>query len=111
MTWREIVDLSVDYLGAKPPRITLPPLVGKVAIGLLGLLKNRGGKRTFMWRAKSIQQIFEDRWYSNEKAKKLLGWSPKMSMQESIRKALDSHIAEGRLVRNKKGSLISLFFR
>jgi dihydroflavonol-4-reductase len=111
MTWKEIVLLASDYLGAKPPRISVPPLVGELGMGLIGLIKNRGGKRTFMWRAQSIQAILEDRWYSNKKAKKLLGWSPRMSMQESIKKALESHIAEGRLVRNKKGSLINLFLR
>jgi nucleoside-diphosphate-sugar epimerase len=109
MTWKEIIVLASDYLGAKPPRISIPPFVAEVAMGLIGLYKNRGGQRTFMWRAQSIKALFEDRWYSNEKAKKLLGWSPKMSMQESIKKALESHIAEGRLVRNKKGSLINLF--
>jgi dihydroflavonol-4-reductase len=109
MTWKEIILLASDYMGAKPPRVSVPVPVAGLAISLIGLLKNRGGKRTFMWRAQSIRSLSDDRWYSNEKAKKLLGWSPKMSMQESIKKALEAHIAEGRLVRNKKGSLVNLF--
>ncbi len=99
-----------DQLGAKPPKLRIPGLAAKISIGLLGLVKGRG-KSGFLWHYKSVQAMLEDRWYSNEKAKKLLGWFPRMSMEEAVRKAIDSQVAAGHLVKNKKTSLLSLLRR
>jgi nucleoside-diphosphate-sugar epimerase len=97
-----------DQLGTKPPKLRIPGLAAKSAIGLLGLVKGRR-KSGFLWHYKSVQSMLEDRWYSNEKAKRILGWFPQMSMEEAVRKAIDQQVAAGRLVKNKKTSLLSLF--
>jgi nucleoside-diphosphate-sugar epimerase len=47
---------------------------------------------------KSIDMITgDDRVYSNEKAKRLLGWIPKVSMEEGFRRAVDWYFEQGYL--------------
>jgi nucleoside-diphosphate-sugar epimerase len=41
--------------------------------------------------------MMEDRWYTNEKAKRLLGWAPEFSMQEALKMAIDWFFESGNL--------------
>ena len=110
LSYVETFLVIADQLGVKPPKLRIPGLAAKISIGLLGLMKRRG-KSSFLWHYKSVQAMLEDRWYSNERAKKVLGWVPKMSMEEAVRRSIDSEVAEGHLLKNKKTSLLSLFRR
>ena len=109
LTYIETFWVIADQLGANAPKLRIPGIVAKILIGLLGLVKGRD-KSGFLWHYKSVQAMLEDRWYTNEKAKKLLGWIPQMSMEEAVRKSIDSQVAAGHLVKNKKTSLINLFY-
>jgi nucleoside-diphosphate-sugar epimerase len=108
LSYIETFWVIADQLGAKAPRLRIPGIAAKIMIGLLGLVKG-SGKSGFLWHSKSVQAMLEDRWYTNEKAKKLLGWIPQMSMEEAVRKSIDSQIAAGHLTKNKKTSLMNLF--
>jgi nucleoside-diphosphate-sugar epimerase len=110
LSYIETFCVIADQLGVKPPKLRIPGFAAKISIGLLGLIK-RQGKGSFLWHYKSVQAMLEDRWYSNAKAKRVLGWFPKMSMEEAVRKAIDSQVAAGHLLKNKKTSLLSLFHR
>jgi nucleoside-diphosphate-sugar epimerase len=108
LTFFETFWVIADQLGVKAPKLRIPGIAAKMMMGLLGLVKGRG-KSGFFYHSKSVQVMLDERWYTNEKAKKLLGWVPSMSMEEAVRKSIDSQVAEGHLVKNKKTSLINLF--
>ncbi len=98
MTYSELISYICDKLGVSAPTRRVPTSMAKLGIGLLSPIKNRR-KTTFLWHVQTIQSMDEDRWYSNEKAKRLLGWSPKLSMQEGLDKQIDWAWEKGLLER------------
>ncbi len=87
MTYKEVIEFIADTLGVEPPKRRVPVSVAKLGISLLSPFKNRG-RTTFLWHAKTIESMDQERWYTNEKAKRLLNWSPEVTMQEAIRRAI-----------------------
>lgn len=96
MTYNELFEFFGVKLGVEPPRRKVPTFLAKLGIGILSPFKNRG-KTTFLWHMKTVQVMDEERWYSNEKAKKILGWTPKTTMQEGLSKLIDWYYKNGYL--------------
>ncbi|MBD3408166.1 MAG: NAD-dependent epimerase/dehydratase family protein [Candidatus Lokiarchaeota archaeon] len=88
MTYNELIEFLTNYLNVEPPKRRIPTSLAKIGIGLLSPIKNRG-RNTFLWHTKTIQSMDEDRWYENNRAKRLLGWTPKFSMQDGLKRAID----------------------
>ncbi len=88
MKYKQLIEYLGDILGVKAPKRYVSTTLAKVGIGLLSPLKNRG-KTTFLWHTQTIQSMDEDRWYSNDKAKKLLGWKPQVTMEEGIKREIE----------------------
>ena len=88
MSWEEFVEVMTTHLGVKPPRLRVPAIFAKFGMSLLSPIKNRK-KNSFFWHGKSVDMMMADRVYSNDKAKKLLGWAPKITMVEGIQRAID----------------------
>lgn len=98
MTYNELFEYLGDYLAVDPPKRKVPTTLAKIGIGLLSPIKNRG-RVTFLWHVKTVESLDQERWYSNEKAKRLLSWTPKISMQEGLRRAIDWYFENGYLKR------------
>jgi nucleoside-diphosphate-sugar epimerase len=96
MTYNELFEFLGAKLGVKPPQRKVPTALAKLGIGILSPFKNRG-KTTFLWHMKTVQSMDEERSYSNDKAKNLLGWTPQTSMQEGLNKAIDWYYEHGHL--------------
>lgn len=96
MTYNEIFEFLGAKLGVKPPKRKVPTVFAKLGIGILSPFKNRE-KTTFLWHMKTVQSMDEDRSYSNDKAKKVLGWIPQTSMQDGLSKAIDWYYKQGHL--------------
>jgi nucleoside-diphosphate-sugar epimerase len=96
MTYNELFEFLGTKLGVKPPKRKVPTAFAKLGIGILSPFKNRE-KTTFLWHMKTVQSMDEERSYSNDKAKKLLGWTPQTSMQEALSKAIDWYYKHGYL--------------
>jgi dihydroflavonol-4-reductase len=96
MSWEQLLELMTQYLGVKPPRLRVPGVVAKFGMLLLSPFKNRN-KMTFFWHGKSIDMISCDRVYTNEKAKRLLGWAPEVTMAEGLKRAVDWYFENGYL--------------
>ena len=94
--YKDLIVFIADCLGVKPPTRYIPTSLAKLGIGLLSPIKNRHGT-TFLWHRQTIQSMVEDRWYTNEKAKRLLGWSPRYTMVDCIKKTIDWYFANGHL--------------
>ncbi|MHA1948476.1 MAG: NAD-dependent epimerase/dehydratase family protein [Candidatus Thorarchaeota archaeon] len=99
MSWEEFVELMTAELGVKPPRIRVPKFLAKFGIALLSPFKNRK-KMTFFWHAKSVDMMHTQRVYSNDKAKRMLGWSPQVTMVEGYQRAVKWYLEQGLLKRD-----------
>ncbi|MFW9962715.1 MAG: NAD-dependent epimerase/dehydratase family protein [Candidatus Sifarchaeia archaeon] len=98
MSWEEFVEVVTERLGVKPPRLRVSKLVAKFGMMLLSPFKNRK-KMTFFWHGKSVDMMHANRVYSNERAKRLLGWAPNVPMVEGLQRAIDWYFENGFLVR------------
>ncbi len=96
MTWNDLFEFLGETLGVEPPRRKVPTFLAKLGVGILSPFKNRE-KTTFLWHMKTIQSLDEERWYSNAKAKAVLGWVPQISMQEGLIRTINWYYKHGHL--------------
>jgi nucleoside-diphosphate-sugar epimerase len=96
ISWEKFVEVMTTRLGVKPPRLRVPRLLAKFGMGILSPFKNRE-KMTFFWHMKSVDILNQERVYSNEKAKRLLEWSPQVTMEEGFQRAIDWYFEQGYL--------------
>ena len=93
-TYEEMFQFLANYLGVEAPKRKVPVFLAKLGVGILGFFKHRG-ERTYLWHMKSVDAMNRDRWYSNEKAKRKLGWKPSMTMADAFQSTMDWYIANG----------------
>ncbi len=96
ISWEEFVEVITTHLGVKPPRLRVPAIFAKFGMVLLSPIKNRK-KNSFFWQGKSVDVMMTDRVYSNDKAKRLLGWTPQVTMVEGFQRAIDWYFENGYL--------------
>jgi nucleoside-diphosphate-sugar epimerase len=96
ISWEKFVEVMTSHLGVKPPRLRVPKALAKFGMAILSPFKNRK-KMTFFWHPKSVDIMHQERVYSNEKAKRLLGWTPKVGMIEGFQRAIDWYFEQGYL--------------
>jgi len=94
MSWEEFVDVMTTRLGVKPPKLRVPRIFAKFGMMLLSPFKNRK-KNSFFWHGKSVDMMYTTRVYSNEKAKRILHWTPKVTMVEGFQRAVDWYFENG----------------
>jgi nucleoside-diphosphate-sugar epimerase len=100
MSWEELLTLMIDELGVDPPRLRVPKIFAKFGMAILSPFKNRK-KMTFFWHPKSVDMMYASRVYSNEKAKRLLGWKPTVTMEECFRRAVKWYLDQDLLKRDE----------
>jgi nucleoside-diphosphate-sugar epimerase len=100
MSWEELLTLMIDELGVDPPRLRVPKIFAKFGMAILSPFKNRK-KMTFFWHSKSVDMMYASRVYSNEKAKRLLGWKPTVTMEECFRRAVKWYLDQDLLKRDE----------
>lgn len=98
ISWEEFTEVMTSRLGVKPPRLRVPKVIAKFGMAILSPFKNRK-KMTFFWHMKAVDIMHQERVYSNEKAKRLLGWTPKVTMPEGFQRAIDWYFEQGYLKR------------
>lgn len=94
ISWGELLNVLTERLGVKPPRLRVPKIIAKLGMVMLSPFKNRK-KNSFFWHGKSVDIMFSTRVYSNEKARRLLGWAPKVTMVEGLQRAVDWYFENG----------------
>ena len=106
LTYSEWIKLISKLLNRHEPIIHLPFPIVKFGTWILSFIMNIGKKRKFMYKPKTIDRMKEDRYYSNEKAKKILNFNPKYSIYDGITETVTYNIEKGYL----KRYFISPFF-
>jgi dihydroflavonol-4-reductase len=82
-TLREWYDTVADVLGVKPARLHLPVWPFLAAGAVLELLFKPLGKQPPLHR-RSVHFFTHDRWFDISKARRVLGYSPKVSLREGM---------------------------
>jgi dihydroflavonol-4-reductase len=98
LTYNELFEFVGECLGVGIPKRRVPTSLAKIGIGIMSPFKNRK-KNTFLWHMQTVQSMDEDRWYQNDKAKRLLGWKPAVTMREGIKRAIEWYFENGYLQR------------
>lgn len=100
ISWKELFDSICEYIGKKPPRRGVPLSLAKAGMAVLSRFKGRG-RKTFLWHTQSIEAVAQNRWYTNEKAKRILGWSPQYTMVDGFKRSYDWYVENGYLERKE----------
>jgi len=98
-TFKEMQVNIAKALHRVPPWIHLPYVIVRPTISLLKPFGNLFKRRTFMYQEESVDRMFEDRWYSNEKAKRELGWKLKYNYEEGFKHVADYYFKQELLTR------------
>jgi len=94
-TYSEAITFACHKLNRISPFIKLPIPVIRVITQLVGPLLNLGKKKIFLFKPETIDRMGEDRWYSNEKAKKDLGFRPQYTFEEGLEHTINYMVRKG----------------
>lgn len=92
MTYFEFLRRAAQAVEGSHPRRTLPVVIGSPLIALSGVLEK-------VWKSSPLSiasslLLFRYRYHSAERAKKELGWEPKVSLEDAIAHAMDFYVRE-----------------
>jgi dihydroflavonol-4-reductase len=87
-TYRNLFLLLAQLLDAPAPRYTVPAWVLRAGLRYLELANKRKGVDEFVYHASLVDDMNVDRAYSNAKAKHVLGFSPRYSLQQGVAEIL-----------------------
>lgn len=93
VTWRQLTDDLASGLGARPARLSMPyPMAYGLGLGLeqgYRLARRATGLQTRpLLSRQAVQVMGRDQRFSNEKAKALLGWEPRVGYADGLRATL-----------------------
>lgn len=89
VTWRELFDRFARELGVAPPWLDAPygPAMA-VAGGLEGLYRALGVERAPPLTRYRVLVAARDCWFSSEKAARILGFAPRVDLEEAVRRTV-----------------------
>jgi dihydroflavonol-4-reductase len=96
-TYNQVYGMISDILGVKPPRLHLPPWLVKLGVAPVEAFNSLLGRESFMWHLKTVDSVTSHRAYSVEKARQILGYTPKYSLREGLAETVDWYRANGYL--------------
>jgi len=98
ITWREYITKTCEILGAPPPRLSLPGgAVYAAALATEGLFRLFGARNPPPITRYRISQVRSDYHFSIEKARRLLGFEPRVGLEEAIRRTTEWYLGANSL--------------
>jgi nucleoside-diphosphate-sugar epimerase len=89
VTWREFIDWMCADLACPAPRLSAPgALVWPLSVLVENTAKAFGKKDSPLINKYRVRVVMRDSHYSTEKAKKLLGYRPRVSTREGVRRTI-----------------------
>ncbi len=89
VTWREFIDWMCTDLACPAPRLSAPgALVWPLSVLVENTAKAFGKKESPLINKYRVRVVMRDSHYSTEKAKKLLGYRPRVSTREGVRRTI-----------------------
>jgi dihydroflavonol-4-reductase len=83
VSFKDLNKVVAEVIGVKPPKRTLPCIFERPLYGLLSAVEFFYKGRLPLT-ADLVESSFKFRYFSNEKAKKDLGWNPEISLKQTI---------------------------
>lgn len=106
LTYKEVITISAKELGRMEPLFTVPGPIVHLGMMLMKPFFLAVFPKRFMFEPKTLEQMSSNRWYSNGKAKELLGWSPAYSFEDAIKDTISVQLRIGELQKRS----YSMFF-
>jgi len=98
LTYKDLCRRIASALGVQEPRSTLPAFLSGPSVLGVSILESLLGVfniRPSFLSSQIVSELFRYKYFSPEKSKRELGWSPRVSLEESVRRAFDFYRAEG----------------
>jgi nucleoside-diphosphate-sugar epimerase len=93
VTWKDLLETSAQLLGIPAPKVHLSPFVSKCAAGILSAVFHaffiRHAPPITFYR---VHQLINNYDFSNEKAKRLLGYSPKTGLRTGLQRTVEDYL-------------------
>jgi nucleoside-diphosphate-sugar epimerase len=96
-TVKEVIKVVCDALGRSHPRLNLPKWLAYAGIAPLQFLRWAFRWPKFLVRIQAVRDVTSCRAYSNDKAKRILGFQPKFSLREGLAETIDWYRKNGYL--------------
>jgi nucleoside-diphosphate-sugar epimerase len=89
ITYKEMFTIVAQLLDVPPPTYSIPMSLAKAYLSVVQRKNKRKGIDDFVMHTSLIDTMRTNRAYSNEKAKKILGFSPQYNYQQGMKKTID----------------------
>ncbi|MHA2273963.1 MAG: NAD-dependent epimerase/dehydratase family protein [Candidatus Hodarchaeales archaeon] len=96
-TVKEVIEIVCDAIGRSPPRLNLPKWLAYAGITPLQVIRWLFRRPKFLVRIQAVRDVTSCRSYSNDKAKRTLGFHPKISLREGLDETIDWYRTNGYL--------------
>ena len=97
-TYLELINEIADALNAGKVKSTIPRFLYYPLIGVMGVLERLLGligKRHPLFTTQIFKELFGYKYFSAEKARSELGWSPKKDFNDTVKEAFEFYQANG----------------
>ncbi len=83
-TYEEVYAILTDILGRRMPRLHVPIWLAKVLVAPVDGINRLIGRENFIWRVSSMDSFIQDRTYSIDRARRLLGYRPRYDLSTGL---------------------------
>ncbi len=94
-TYNEVYKILSELTGNPPPKYSLTPALAKLLLSFTHAYSLLKGDNNLLLRRSIVDSVTKHRAYSIEKAKKLLGYSPRYSLKEGLRETIEWYRLKG----------------
>jgi dihydroflavonol-4-reductase len=88
-TYKEMFTILAHLLNVPPPKYSIPMALAKAYLAIVQWKNTRKGIDDFVMHTSLVDTMKTNRAYSNVKAKKILGFSPRYTYQKGMKKTID----------------------
>jgi nucleoside-diphosphate-sugar epimerase len=94
-TYNEVYKILSEITGNPPPKYSLSPKMAKLILSFTHLYALVKGDNNILLRRNIVDSITKHRAYSVEKAKRLLGYSPRYNLKEGLKETIEWYRLKG----------------
>ncbi|EGC33595.1 hypothetical protein DICPUDRAFT_154328 [Dictyostelium purpureum] len=99
LSYKEALIFLNEKLNRMKPRLRLPASICYPAVNLLGFIMYNlpNARKPFLLKTETLKRMEEDRLYSNERAKRELGFKPKYSFKQGLNVTIEEYLENERI--------------
>ena len=94
-TYNELYKMLAGICGRAPPKVHVPAIIAKLMIAPVEALNRITLRENFMWHVSTVNSVSTDRFYSVEKAKHELHFSPRYDLKTGLTETVAWYRANG----------------